>query len=659
MRTRTLTAATTLATVFSSAVLAAVPAAADSRVEVPVSSFTDTVADGVHQRLFLSDGYGSDNIVVTDFAGKTVGKVPGLRDVTDLVLSTDSATLYAAVRGANKIVAVDTATLEVTAEYPTGDGSEPFQVATGEGGRIWFSFGDQWDSGLGLIDTTDPVAPVVTKYDDEQAGHNFATPPLLRTDPKAPGRLVALDHGISSGPVVVYDTTGAAPAVSVKEDKGGFFNDADITPDGANIVIAGPGRGLAEYRMSDLKQVGTYPMEEEASSVSVAPDGTVAAGSRGFGETTPNLAVFTRGAGKPASLRKIPHQHGVAERGLAWSGDGRTLFAVNDSWGSPTTPLSVLTNPRQYVTTATLTGPAKANRGAALTLTGKIGASMALPAGTPVTVTRTDLESPQGKALAPVKVDAKGAFTVKDTPPAGGEVTYKVAYAGDATYAGSAASLPVEVSRATATLTLDRNNQTFEYGAGVWFTAHLGATYKNRTLEIWADPWGGDKPNRLLRRAAVNANGDMAAKLEMTRDTTLVAVFAGDARYAPRTVKITANTKARVSTALTGYYKTAKIGTVSYRWYRKSVSPVATSTMTYFPGRKARFELEVYYNGRWYPSSPEFFKLGTNGKVAVKLGAPGESGIRARVRSAYVNNDSGDYVNSTAISAWQYMYFTN
>lgn len=211
MRTRTLTAATTLATVFSSAVLAAVPAAADSRVEVPVSSFTDTVADGVHQRLFLSDGYGSDNIVVTDFAGKTVGKVPGLRDVTDLVLSTDSATLYAAVRGADKIVAVDTATLEVTAEYPTGDGSEPFQVATGEGGRIWFSFGDQWDSGLGLIDTTDPAAPVVTKYDDEQAGHNFATPPLLRTDPKAPGRLVALDHGISSGPVVVYDTTGAAP----------------------------------------------------------------------------------------------------------------------------------------------------------------------------------------------------------------------------------------------------------------------------------------------------------------------------------------------------------------------------------------------------------------------------------------------------------------
>ncbi|MFJ5548318.1 Ig-like domain repeat protein [Streptomyces sp. NPDC093225] len=657
MRTRTFTAAVTLAAVFGSAVLAAGPAVADSRADVPVSGFSDTVVDGVHHRLFLGDKSG-DGILVTDYAGRTVGTVTGLRGVSDLALSADSATLYAAVRYADKVVAVDTATLEVTASYPTGAGSEPSQVAAGENGRIWFSFGDQWSSGLGSIDPSGPDGPVTTTYDDQQAGHDFATPPLLRTDPKAPGKLVALDHGISSGPVVVYDTTGAAPVVSVQDDKGGFWYDADFTPDGTRLVVAGSAKGIVEYQLSDLKQVGFYPLVDEPSSVAVAPDGTVAAGTRGFSDD-PDLAVFTQGAGKPASLRKLFPQYGLARRGLAWAPAGSTLFAVNDNWTTPTTALRVLTDPRQYVTTATLTGPATATRGAALTLTGKIGASLPLPAGTPVSVTRTDLESPQGKVLAPVKVDAKGAFTVKDTPPAGGKVTYQVGYAGDAAYAPAKASFPVTVSRAATTLTLSNNNKTFDYGAQVWFIAHLGATYKNRTVELWADPYGGDRPNKLVHRALVDARGNIGVKLTMTRDTTVVASFAGDARYAPKKVTVTGLARVKVATTLSGHYKWGNIGSVPYRWFRKTTSPIATSTMTYYPGRKARFELEVYSGGRWYPANPEFFALAPNGKVAVRFGAPNASGIRARVRSGYVNNASGDYVNTTTLSSWQYMYFTN
>ncbi|WP_333770688.1 hypothetical protein [Streptomyces sp. IBSBF 2435] len=49
----------------------------------------------------------------------------------------------------------------------------------------------------------------------------------------------------------------------------------------------------------------------------------------------------------------------------------------------------------------------------------------------------------------------------------------------------------------------------------------------------------------------------------------------------------------------------------------------------------------------------------TSGKSAVDLGRPGQSGIRARVRSSYINGSSGDTVNSTTYGAWKYICFTN
>ncbi len=81
--------------------------------------------------------------------------------------------------------------------------------------------------------------------------------------------------------------------------------------------------------------------------------------------------------------------------------------------------------------------------------------------------------------------------------------------------------------------------------------------------------------------------------------------------------------------------------------------------MTYYPGRQQRFDLQVYYQGSWYSMDSEYFPVGTNGKSAVSLGAPGEAGIRVRMRSVYVNSSSGDTVNSTTYGAWKYLYFSN
>jgi hypothetical protein len=248
-------------------------------------------------------------------------------------------------------------------------------------------------------------------------------------------------------------------------------------------------------------------------------------------------------------------------------------------------------------TTLTVSAPSSATRAKSLTVTGKVANAAALPAGTALTVKRTDLESPSGKALATVKTKADGAFSFTDTSSAGGDVKYTVSYAGDASRAAASGSDTVAVSRTTPTLSLNNNGTVYSYDKDVTFTAHLGTTYKNRTVEIWANPFGS-------------------------------------------TGKVSASSP-------------------TYYWYRKTTGPLFTTTMSYYPGRRHRLDIDVYSQGQWHRGYEEFFGLGTNGKSVIDLGSSDEAGLRVRVRSAYINESSGDNVNSTTYSSWKYLYFTN
>ncbi|MEE1810159.1 YncE family protein [Streptomyces sp. BE133] len=655
MRMRILPAATVLAVLFSSAVLTAAPASADTTRTIPVTSADDTVVDGIHQRLYFSDR-SQNKIVVTDYTGKAVTTLTGLPQVRDLELSPDSSTLYAAVYGADKIVAFDTATLTQTAEYPTGDKTIPSRLSYADG-KLWFGYGDQWDSGLGSVDLT-AETPTVTL--DLAAGHDFASPPRLYADPDNPGTLLALDAGISSGPILVYDISSGTPVIRVSANKGGFYNDAALTPDGQNVVVAGPGnRALTEYRLSDLEQVRTFPVASEPETVSIAPDGTVAAtvlDTDDLGDTY----VFSSDPGRPASVRNLSHSWMPwFGHSMNWSADGGKLFVVSEGGDNDSSTFNIVDEPRKYVVTLKADAPATATRGKSLTVKGSLTSGLVLPAGTPLAVTRTDMESPNGKSLGTKYLGAGGTFSFTDTPPAGAKVTYKVTYAGDATHTPATASDTVDVSRATPTLTLNNNGKLYDYGKDVAFTAHLGATYKNRTVEIWADPFGTDKPKKLVKTGTVNSSGNLSVTLDMTRDATVTAVFKGDARYAPKSVKSTAYARVKVSTALSKYYRTGKIGSTTYYYFHKNTDVISTTTMSYYKGRKQRLELEVYYQGKWYDGATEYFKLGTNGKSVVNLGHSGKSGVRARVRSSYINGTSGDSVNSTMYGAWKYFVFTS
>ncbi|WP_416984677.1 Ig-like domain repeat protein [Streptomyces sp. T028] len=760
MRNRRISTATALAVLFSSVALTGLgstAAHADGNTVLPVASVADIVVDSVHERVFVSDR-ADGKVVATDYSGNVVGTLGSLPEAGGLELSADSQTLYVAVAGSDEIAAIDTSGLTESARYSTGTADAPTTLARA-GGKLWFGYGTAASGNIGSLDLSGPD-PVLAVAQD--SGSRWYYAPRLASNPAAPGVLAAAVPGLSPSAVATYDVSGAdAPRLVAQGEAGSNLRDLAVTPDGDQVVTAsGAPYEHQVLSTTDLQKVGSYPTDAYPNAVGIAADGTVAAGIDGYYE--PDVYIFKPGTTQPVRTYDFADTGTgtLVPGGLAWEPDGNHLFAVTGN-GS-TYRLNTLDAPTKAATTVTVSAPSSAVPGKSLTVTGKVSGGDALPAGTSLTVTRTDAESPSGKALAPVTTGEDGSFsftdtpsvegdvtytvsyagdtahasasatrtvavarnattvtvsapatatraksltvtgkaanadalpagtvlTVKrtdlespsgkalasvttkadgtfsftDTPPAGGDVKYTVSYAGDATRAPASGSDTVAVSRTATTLSLNNNGKVYSYGQDVTFTAHLGTTYKNRTVEIWANPYGSDKPNVLVKKATVNSSGNVSAVVDMKRDTTVTAVFAGDARTAPKSVKVTAYAKVRVSTSLTKYYKTGKLSASSsttYYWYRKTTGPLFTTTMSYYPGRSHRLDIDVYYQGAWHRGYEEFIKLGADGKSVIDLGASDEAGLRVRVRSAYINDSSGDNVNSTTYSSWKYIYFTN
>ncbi|NNN36866.1 Ig-like domain repeat protein [Streptomyces sp. S3(2020)] len=655
MRMRSLTAATTLAVLFSSAVLTATPASADATRSLPVKQTADIVVDGVHQQVFVSDP-SNGKIVVTDYAGNVTRQLTNLPGVVGLELSADSGTLYAAVRDADAIVAFDTATDTESARYAVGD--SPLSVALA-GGKLWFGYGPSGDGNIGSVDFSGEQ-PVVTLA---QEGVLWYNGPMLDA---APGSNTLIAGAIGQSPVGLasYDVSSGTPVrTAYSTDAGSNLGDLQVTPDGQDVIVAsGAPYHHQVFKTSDLTADGSYASDAYPNSVAIAPDGAVAAGISGWYQ--PDVYVYKPGGTTSVREYDFPNTgtssagDELSDSGLAWAPDGSRLFAVTSN-NEGVYSLRVLEAPTKATTAITVDAPASATRAKKLTVKGTVTSKVALPAGAQLTVTRTDLESPNGKALAAVTVKADGTYSFTDTPPSGGKVKYTVKYAGDAEHAARTASDTVDVSRAKTTLTLNNNGKVYSYGKDVKFTAHLGTTYKNRKVEIWADPFGGDKANKLVKSGTVNSSGNLSVTLDLKRDTKVTAKFLGDARYAPKTASSTVGAKVKVSTAVSKHYKTKYTWGHTYYYFKKSKNPVFTTTMTAYPGREQRLAFEFYYDGTWYDLGSQYFALGSAGISKVELTGEHETGYRMRVRSSYINSSSGDTVNSTTHGAWKYFIFTS
>ncbi|MEV0239312.1 Ig-like domain repeat protein [Streptomyces sp. NPDC050674] len=666
MHRRTLTAATALGVLFSSVTLVAAgagsAAAADSSRILPLKSSGDMVVDGVHHRVFISDPT-AGQVVVTDYAGTVIATVGSLPGVHGLELSPDSGTLYAAVHDATAIVAIDTATATETRRWSTGQGAGPAYVAL-TGGKLWFSYGASGDGNIGSLDpnATDPGLTL-----GQDTGRTFYEAPILDASPGAPGTLAAGSPGQSPVELAVYDvSSGTASRTAHAWDPGntggGNLQDLAVTPDGKDVVTAsGAPYYQAVYKLTDLSADGKYVTNTYPNAVDIAPNGDVAAGT--FSWYDPDVHVFKPGTSMPLRQYDFPNTGNssgadtLAPAGLAWAPDESRLFALSEN-DNNVYSLRILEAPTKAGTTLAVNAPATATRAKPLTLTGTLSSSAAFPAGTKVSVTRTDDESPSGKPLGTAAVAADGSYSFTDTPPAGGKVTYTVTYAGDDAHAGATAAHAVSVAKTATALTLNNDGKVYGYGSDVSFTAHLGTTYKNRTVEIWADPYGSDKPNTLVKKGTVDSSGNLSATVHLTRDTKVSAKFTGDTRYAAKTVTNSAYTKVKISTSLSGWYKTATAWNQKYHYFRQSKDPVHNTTMSMYPGRKYQFQVQRYADGAWHTTDSEYLALDRYGKDAVTLTGTPPIGPRFRIRASYIDPTSGDNVNTTTYGAWKYFVFT-
>ncbi|NUP20670.1 MAG: Ig-like domain repeat protein [Streptomyces sp.] len=656
MRRRTLPAATALAVLFSSVALVATgagSAAADSSSPLSLKSTGAIVVDGAHQRVFISDPT-AGQVVVTDYAGSVVGTVGALPGVRGLELSADSGTVYAAVGDADAIVAIDTATATEAHRWSTGTADPQYLAATG--GRIWFGYGGAAQGNIGSLDLsgTDPVVTL------NQAPTNaWYSAPILDASAGAPGTLVAGAADQSPVVLAVYDVSSGTPsqtayAFDPGSTGGGNLMDMAVTPDGKDVVTAsGAPYYQAVYKLSDLSKDGKYVTNPYPNAVDIAPNGDIAAGTSSTDEA--DVHLFEPGTSLPLKEYTFGSDQ-LTARGLAWAPDSSRLFAV--SRNGDAYALHVYDDPTKVATTLTSNAPATGTRGTALTVTGKLTSSAAFPAGTKVSVTRTDDESPSGKLLGEATVAADGSYSFPDTPPAGGKVTYAVSYAGDTDHAGATSTSSVTVAKTAATVTLNNNLKVYGYNSSVVFTAHLGATYKNRTVEIWADPYGSDKPNTLVKKGTVDANGNLTATVRLTRDTKVSAKFTGDTRYSAKTTTNTVYTKVSVTSSLSGAYKTATAWNATYAYFHQSKDPVHNTSMTMYPGRKYQFQIQQFYSGAWHTTAAEYFALDRYGKDSVQLDDNPPTGVRFRIRSSYIDTKSGDNVNATTYGGWKYFTFT-
>ncbi|SNY74293.1 hypothetical protein [Paractinoplanes atraurantiacus] len=647
-------ALTAVALAATTLVAGAAPAAATTGQPLEISAVSDVLVDAAHRRILISDGK-SGTLVVRNYETFSGFQWTGLPGIGGLALSGDGKKIYAAVADAHAIVVYDAATMIESSRYALSDVAFPRTLAIA-GDKLYFG----WDKDpsvttggvFGAVDlTTGAIKPYFFPSPDSR-GHGA---PRLLTAPGAPDKLVVVDvssDATSHGNTWVYDVSGDTPVeTAATREAPGIVLDAALSPDGSKIYgVDGSCGAFVADTANPAQRAQAYGAYCGGAAVGIDPgDGRVALGYDGD-----DVVTFAAGSEAAADRDNL---EGQAVRRLLWEPGGKRLFALGQMGGEYA--LNVLNEP--VFSTISLAGPTTpVARGAQITISGRIIPSAPLPVQVPYfDVTRTDAESPSGKALPRVFGNSGDfTFSFSDSPPAGGTVTYTVRFPGVGRAEPAVAKVSVNVVRNTPVLTL-KGGTVAAYGSTATVTARLGPTYSNRMIAIWADPAGAE-PAKLLRNTKVDANGNLTAAVKLTRNTGVVAKFAGDTRYAPVSSPVQMlYTRVAVSLANAKQYKTATLGGVPTAYYRKTVHPVFTTVMTPYPKRKERLQFEVLWKGKWTASRTVDVPLTSAGKASYTLTGAHSTGLRYRVRAVYLNGASGDTVNYTTYGAYRYYTFTN
>jgi hypothetical protein len=87
------------------------------------------------------------------------------------------------------------------------------------------------------------------------------------------------------------------------------------------------------------------------------------------------------------------------------------------------------------------------------------------------------------------------------------------------------------------------------------------------------------------------------------------------------------------------------------------VNPVFTTTMTAASNRKQRLVFETYSAGKWHTWKTLTLRLSSSGKSAYTLTGSHKTGVKYRVRAAYLTGTSGDSLNYTTYGSYRCFTF--
>ncbi|MCT9008223.1 hypothetical protein [Streptomyces rhizosphaerihabitans] len=258
----------------------------------------------------------------------------------------------------------------------------------------------------------------------------------------------------------------------------------------------------------------------------------------------------------------------------------------------------------KYAPTMAVTAPSTAGRAASpLTITGKLTWPHAHVTTGAVHVVKTDPAHPSGYAVGTVSVAADGGFAFHDSPQTGGANTYAFSYDGGTSYLPVKTSATVQVSRATPGLSVTTDATSYHSGATVKVTAHLGTTYNSRSVTLYDQPAGASRAQ--LKSGKVDAHGNLVAYYKTTRNTVFSAAFAGDYRYAPRTVTTSTTLTPTVRTQTQWPLSTTRVGSTTYQVFYKSEVNMGFNVQVTprQSGGCMSVYLEHYYSGAWHQTT--------------------------------------------------------
>lgn len=255
--------------------------------------------------------------------------------------------------------------------------------------------------------------------------------------------------------------------------------------------------------------------------------------------------------------------------------------------------------------------PAQPQVGQEVTVSGDVTGADGQPvSGAALTATRDD-----SAGSHPVMVDmadGSGHYSFTDTPGVYGQVTWTVTWHGSSDVSGHQA---VTVTRKPTSLSLAISDDRLPTGHTVHLTAHLGSPTTDRTLSIYAVPYGQSR--ELVERGDVDANGDLQASYDVSRRTKFVARFKGDDTWAPARARQIVHVRARVADRLHGYYDTSG----GYRIYHVgSDATVSAHLRPELADVCLYFRAQRRYGGAWHTTAVSpCIRTGDQGRESSEL----------------------------------------